>query len=58
MRFLQANVKTVSFPQLYAYEAPGSAKALNAGATPHTCSSKDSTAILSKTSTIVFMIFL
>jgi hypothetical protein len=33
MEFLRANVGTVPLPKLYAYEAPGSARAINAGAT-------------------------
>lgn len=32
MRFLQANVTTIPFPTLFAYEAPGSAKAVKVGA--------------------------
>ncbi|EJT74690.1 hypothetical protein GGTG_08528 [Gaeumannomyces tritici R3-111a-1] len=33
MSFLRANVRTVPLPELYAYEAPGSTRAINAGAT-------------------------
>ena len=33
MKFLRANVRTVPIPHLYAYEAPGSVRAINAGAT-------------------------
>ncbi|KAL8338910.1 hypothetical protein RB598_007292 [Gaeumannomyces tritici] len=33
MNFLRANVRTVPLPELYAYEAPGSTRATNAGAT-------------------------
>ncbi|KAJ8127251.1 hypothetical protein O1611_g6386 [Lasiodiplodia mahajangana] len=33
MEFLRANVRTVPLPKLYAYEAPGSVRAINAGAT-------------------------
>ena len=33
MKFLWANVRTVPVPELYAYEAPGSAWAIKAGAT-------------------------
>lgn len=33
MKFLRANARTVPLPKLYAYEAPGSVRAINAGAT-------------------------
>ncbi|KAH6624982.1 hypothetical protein B0J18DRAFT_479693 [Chaetomium sp. MPI-SDFR-AT-0129] len=33
MKFLRANSRTVPLPTLYAYEAPGSVRAINAGAT-------------------------
>jgi hypothetical protein len=32
MEFLRSNVRTVPMPTLYAYEAPGTARAINAGA--------------------------